>query len=588
MFAAWGSEGTLFIPTEAVRRGSGRPHRLPGPAPGGEADPASRAPPATGRRVPGPRRVPDLVAGGDNDRRATPGDRGGAAVVRPVARVPAAQPLRPFGNARGDRLPIAGPASGISRPVHPPIGFPVGNVRCRVAGGRLGAVPAGCGRGVGAGRGRGWPAGTWAGRGWTAGRFRPDPASAARRAGVPDRRPGPGTRAGGGVGLPGLPWADGQVKVRGFRVEPRRGGGRPGVPPRPSGCGGGGQPARGRPGPPAGGVGGPAAGGGGRPRPETCGRSWPTGCRPTWCRRPSGWWPTCRGRRPGRLGGPGGPGGPRPRAAGGGRVGGPPGGAASSRRPWRPCSPTCWGWGGWAAGTGFFDLGGHSLSAAQVAARARRALGAEVPLRLVFEHPTVAGLAAAVAAAGGGRRAGAPSAPAPAGPAGPTVVRPGAAPSVPPTTRPGQHRLQYRNGNSRLRGRLDVSALGWALADVAGRHEALRTTFAAVGGRPVPRGRTPAAPGPAADRRVRRPPRGPGGGRPGRRPGLTSAGRSTWGRGRCGGPGRVRAGPRTTTPWWWPPTTSPATDGRSACWCGTSAAAYWASGWAAARAGPGA
>ena len=44
----------------------------------------------------------------------------------------------------------------------------------------------------------------------------------------------------------------------------------------------------------------------------------------------------------------------------------------------------------------FFDLGGHSVLATQVAVRLRVALGRDVPERALFDWPTVATLAEAV------------------------------------------------------------------------------------------------------------------------------------------------------------------------------------------------
>jgi len=128
----------------------------------------------------------------------------------------------------------------------------------------------------------------------------------------------------------------------------------------------------------------------------------------------------------------------------------------------------------------FFELGGHSLLATRLVARLRDALGAELEVREIFEHPTVAGLAERVAAAEG--RAGIPV------PASFRRVE-GFAGGIPLSW--AQARLwfldQLTPGNSAynlpffvaLEGELDRSALRSAFAALLGRHEILRTTFEA-------------------------------------------------------------------------------------------------------------
>ena len=127
----------------------------------------------------------------------------------------------------------------------------------------------------------------------------------------------------------------------------------------------------------------------------------------------------------------------------------------------------------------FFDLGGDSLSAMRVIAAINTGLDAGLAVRALFEAPTVARLAPRI----GGE----------AGRLEPLVA--GERPAVVPLSF-AQSRLWFLDqlqGPSpiynmavglRLSGGLDAEALGAALADVVGRHESLRTLFAAVEGIP--------------------------------------------------------------------------------------------------------
>jgi amino acid adenylation domain-containing protein len=126
----------------------------------------------------------------------------------------------------------------------------------------------------------------------------------------------------------------------------------------------------------------------------------------------------------------------------------------------------------------FFELGGHSLLATQLISRVREVFKVELPLRALFEQPTIGGLAQALQR---GERA-----------ASPIVPAERDEQRLPLSF--AQQRLWFLaqlEGPSatynmpmalRLTGDLDIAALPHCLAKIVQRHEVLRTHFAVVDG----------------------------------------------------------------------------------------------------------
>jgi amino acid adenylation domain-containing protein len=133
----------------------------------------------------------------------------------------------------------------------------------------------------------------------------------------------------------------------------------------------------------------------------------------------------------------------------------------------------------------FFELGGHSLLATRVISQVRQVFKLEIPLRRLFESPTVAELAKDIE----------------------TKSKTGLGLEAPPIdriSREGELPLSFAQQrlwflaqlepdnplyNSpaaiRLKGQLNIAALEQSLNEILRRHEVLRTSFKTVEGRPV-------------------------------------------------------------------------------------------------------
>jgi acyl carrier protein len=125
----------------------------------------------------------------------------------------------------------------------------------------------------------------------------------------------------------------------------------------------------------------------------------------------------------------------------------------------------------------FFGLGGHSLNATQVVTRVREAFKVEMPLRTLFESPTIESLACAIISMTRRQE----------GQEIPPIVPVSRDQQVPLSfaqqrlwfldqMEPGTHLYNIPRA-FRLAGTLDIPALESALNDLIGRHEILRTNY---------------------------------------------------------------------------------------------------------------